>query len=84
MRLTPSNGNQLELRPADSQVRSVVDRNVRFIAQNILGAEPLSEELLRKDGDRNRWCKRLWLLKNSFAGISAKKFARKLLNSSSP
>src|SRR5215467_9145064 len=48
MRFAPSNRDQLELRSADVQVRSIVDRNVRFVAQNVLGAESLSEELLRE------------------------------------
>ena len=49
MRLTPSNWDQLEFRSADVQVRSTVDRNVRLVAQNIFGAESLSEELFRED-----------------------------------
>ena len=49
MRLTPSNWDQLELRSADVYVGSIVDRNVRFVAQNILRAESLSEKLLRED-----------------------------------
>src|SRR6516225_11267341 len=49
MRLTPSNWDQLELRSADVQVCSIVDRNVRFVAQKFIRAEPLAEELLPED-----------------------------------
>src|SRR5215467_731457 len=49
MRFTPSRGDQLELRSADAQVRSSVDRNVRFVAQDFLRTESLSKELLREN-----------------------------------
>src|SRR5262245_10342351 len=49
MRLTASNWDQLEFRSADVQVRSTVDRNVRFVAHNIFGPESLSEELFPED-----------------------------------
>src|SRR5262249_58323725 len=51
MRLTPLNGDQLELRSAYIYVRSIIDTNVRFVVQNILRVESLSEELL---------CENLW------------------------
>src|SRR5262249_54285735 len=44
MRLTASNWDQLEFRSADIHVRSIVDRNVWFVAPNILGVESLSEK----------------------------------------
>src|SRR5215831_15770043 len=46
---TPSSRNQLELRPADGQVRSIVDRNVWLVTQKTLRAESLSEELFPKN-----------------------------------
>src|SRR5215831_16830962 len=49
MRLTSSNWDQLEFRSPDIQIGSFVDRNVRSIAENIIGAESFSEELLAKD-----------------------------------
>jgi hypothetical protein len=49
MRFTASNWDQLEFRSADFKVCPAVDRNVRFVAQNILGTEALSEELLCED-----------------------------------
>ena len=49
MRFTPSSRDQFDLRSANVQVRSVVDRNVRFVAQDILGTESLSKELFRED-----------------------------------
>src|SRR6266542_5222941 len=49
MRLAPSNWDQLKFRSADVQVRSLVDRNVWFVAQNIVGTESLPEELLPED-----------------------------------
>ena len=49
MRLTALNRDQLEFRSADVEIRSIVDRSVRFVAQNICGAESLSEELLPED-----------------------------------
>ena len=49
MRFTASNWDQLEFRSADFDVRPAVDRNIRFVAQNILGTEALSEELLCED-----------------------------------
>src|SRR5215831_10760729 len=49
VRFTASSRNQLEVRSADVQVRSIVDRNIRFVALNVRGAESVSEELLGKD-----------------------------------
>src|SRR5215471_10124806 len=49
MRLASMSRDQLELRSADVQVRSLVNCNVGFVAQEIVGSESLSEELLRKD-----------------------------------
>src|SRR5215467_7177131 len=46
---TASSRDQLEFRSPDIQICSFVDRNVRSVAENIIGAESLSEELLTKD-----------------------------------
>src|SRR6266568_8858728 len=46
MRFTASNWDQLELRSADIQVGRFVDRDVWFVAPDILGLESLAEELL--------------------------------------
>src|SRR5262249_11369073 len=43
------NWDQLEFRSADIQVRPVVDRDVWFVAPDILGFESLAEELLPED-----------------------------------
>src|SRR5262249_35860585 len=45
----PPSGNQLELRPADGQIRSLVDWNIRFVAPKIFEIELVSEELLGED-----------------------------------
>src|SRR4030095_249595 len=49
MRLAPSSRDQFELRSADVQLCPIVDRNIWLVAQNLLRAEALSEELLRED-----------------------------------
>src|SRR5215472_18913564 len=49
MRFTASNWDQLESGSADFEVCPAVDRNVWFVAQNVLGTEALSEELLCED-----------------------------------
>src|SRR4030095_2785167 len=49
MRLTPSNWDQLEFRSADVHVRSIVDRNVWFVALNILEVKSLSEKRFPED-----------------------------------
>src|SRR5262249_2943899 len=49
MRFTPSNRNQFKFRSADAQLRSFVDHSVRFVAENIIGAESRAEELLAED-----------------------------------
>ena len=62
MRFTPASRDQLDLRSADVQVRSIVDRNVWLVAQNIFGAESLSEELLREDVRRVEFPFELFLI----------------------
>src|SRR5262249_37134405 len=44
VRFAPVSQDQLDLRSADVQIRSVVDGNVRFVAQDFVGAESVTEE----------------------------------------
>ena len=62
VRFTALSWDQLELRSADVQVRSIVDRNVRFVAHNIVGAESLSKKLLREDLRRVEFLLELFLI----------------------
>src|SRR5262249_12000650 len=49
VRLTAPNRDQLELRSVDVQIRSIVDRDVRLVAPNVLEFETVAEKLLRED-----------------------------------
>src|SRR5262245_25020705 len=49
MCFTPSSRDQLACRSPDAQLRALVNRSVRFVPENIVGVESLSEELLAED-----------------------------------
>src|SRR5215510_16438330 len=49
VRLTAPNRDQLELRSVDVQIGSIVDRDVRLVAPNVLESETVAEKLLRED-----------------------------------